>query len=71
MPYVPIAHQNRPLYSAMAERRPRSPDGSGLFAATPLSRHLRGVKPDAGGMSRTVEAPPGIERPKGIQGEIK
>ena len=56
MPYVPIVHKNSPIYSAFAERHPRSADGSGLYAATRLSRHLRGVKADAGGMSRTVNS---------------
>ena len=71
MPYVPVVHPNSPLYSAVAERHPRSTDGSGLFAAIALSRHLRGVKPGAGGMSRNGRDSTEMERPKWTQGEIK
>lgn len=70
MPYVLIAHQNSPPYSAIAERLLEAQTDQ-VYHSQALSRHQSGVEPDVGGMSRTVALHRGIETPTWIQGETK
>ena len=67
MPCVPIAHQNSP--SILQQHKGTLEALQVYTQPNHLSRHVRSVKPDAGGRSRrTVGLHLGIERPQWIEG---